>query len=49
MKPVEPSRRLAALTKPLKYVPASHTDVRATFDKFRRLQSLQAALKGETK
>jgi hypothetical protein len=43
--PAEPTRRLAPVNggKPHRYVNAAATDVRATMDKFRRLQRLREA------
>jgi hypothetical protein len=43
--PAEPTRRLTPADggKPHRYVPAAATDVRATFEKFRRLQRLREA------
>jgi len=40
-KPVYPSRPLNS--KKFKYVPASKTDIRVTFEKFRRLIRMQKA------
>ena len=39
-----PSRPLAGppKAKPLKYVDAAHTDIRKTFEKFRRLDQMRA-------
>lgn len=36
-----PTRRLTDQVKPHRYVPASHTDIRRTFRKFRLLAVLQ--------
>lgn len=41
---IEPSRSLFG-PKPLRYVPASHTNVAATIAKFQRLQALREAWK----
>lgn len=38
--PAQPSRHLIG-PKPLRYTPASHTDIRATFAKFARLIRIQ--------
>lgn len=41
--------RLAQGEKPLRWVPAASTDIRKTFEKFRRLQAMQQRkTEGET-
>jgi hypothetical protein len=41
-----PTRSAVDQRKPLKYTKTEHTDIRKTFEKFRRLASLQARQKG---
>ena len=40
-----PTRTLTDLSKPAKYVNASNTDVRATWEKFRRLERMKGGAK----
>jgi len=42
LKLVTPTRSLTDQHKPARYVPAANTDIRATLEKFRRLERMKA-------